>query len=401
MTVGGGYVIYGDTTANLRTLTNLTTGFSLAGTGSGVNSPGIQFNAPVFDARTGTSVSGFGDYNGDGVTDILIGENNINGGGIESGYVIFGDADPTDGGEFRQLHDLEVADLTGGDLNGDGLDDGSVIVGAGATADPLVIRDAGDVDNDGISDFLVGQPSIDLGVGAFGFNEGQAFLVFGSTSGFDGLNPLGGNNGTAVLNFDGATDNQSVGRSVSGIGDINNDGFDDFAIGATGAGGGKGGVYVVFGSSRGSLDTLPALDSLNGANGGFILDMSNSPFGGPQFGFDVNRVGDFNADGFDDFIVGAPGTGEAYLVYGKSGGFTNLDVVNDLTGEGADTSFLANGFMLGFQEEVGFAVTGAGDVNGDGYDDLLIGSPCRNCCRILSGHFRSSKWSTSARTGIS
>jgi Ca2+-binding RTX toxin-like protein len=162
---------------------------------------------------------------------------------------------------------------------------------------------------------------------------------------------------------------------VSTAGDVNGDGVDDLLIGAFGApnGEGSGATYVVFGGmgvgSSGNLE-LSAFDGTNG----FKL----SGAAGDRSGHAVSTAGDVNGDGIDDLLIGAFGaspngdfSGGSYVVFGGagvgSGGHLELSSLDG-----------TNGFRLSgvaARDYSGFAVSTAGDVNGDGIDDLLIGTP--------------------------
>ena len=237
------------------------------------------------------------------------------------------------------------------------------------------VSSAGDVNGDGYDDLIIGS----RGEGGFG----ETYIVYGGASapGEDGvldLSVLNGTNGFILTGIDAV---DWSGWSVSSAGDVNGDGYDDLIIGARWAdsNGGQflaGETYIVYGGA-----TPPGtegrfnLSMLNGTNG-FILTGIDA---GDQSGWSVSSAGDVNGDGYDDLIIGAyqadpngdSDAGETYIVYGGAsapgtGGVLDL---SDLDG--------SNGFILtgiDANDFSGSSVSSAGDVNGDGYDDLIIGA---------------------------
>ena len=186
------------------------------------------------------------------------------------------------------------------------------------------------------------------------------------------LSSLDGSNG--VIFFGEATDDR-LGYSASSAGDVNGDGIDDLIIGAYSAdpsGSFSGRTYVVFGSADG-LTSPFKLSTLNGTNG-FAIDGE----GGSDFsGISVSGAGDINGDGIDDLVIGATGVdvggnesaGRTYVVFGSDGGFADPFDLSTIDG--------TNGFLLNGEaadDDSGFPVAAAGDLNGDGVDDLVIGA---------------------------
>ncbi|MEO1149186.1 MAG: integrin alpha, partial [Cyanobacteria bacterium J06638_22] len=187
------------------------------------------------------------------------------------------------------------------------------------------------------------------------------------------LSILDGSNGF-VLN--GIDEYDRSGISVSGAGDINGDGIDDLIIGAAYASPngnvGAGTSHVVFGSQAGFGASLD-LSTLNGNNGFAINGVGINDLSGIA----VSGAGDINGDGIDDLIIGAgladpngnSSAGTSYVIFGRQTNFgdaLNLDALNGSNG------FAINGVAVG--DALGFSVSGAGDINGDGIDDLIVGA---------------------------
>ena len=321
---------------------------------------GFAINGINANDISGNSVSSAGDINGDGFDDLIIGASYADPNGSFSGqsYVVFGKS-----GGFSSSLNLSTLNGTNGfalnGINGRDISGNSV-------------SSAGDINGDGFDDLIIGA----RGASPNGISSsGQSYVVFGKSSGFSAslnLSTLNGTNGFAI---NGINSRDYSGFSVSSAGDVNGDGFDDLIIGAFGAspnGFSSGQSYVVFGKSSGFGARLN-LSTLNGTNG-FIINGINSV---DESGFSVSSAGDINGDGFDDLIIGAryaspngiSGSGQSYVVFGKSSGFgarLNLSTLNGTNG------FALNG--INSRDESGFSVSSAGDINGDGFDDLIIGT---------------------------
>ncbi|HEV2747626.1 MAG TPA: hypothetical protein VGW34_10050, partial [Allosphingosinicella sp.] len=235
------------------------------------------------------------------------------------------------------------------------------------------VSSAGDVNGDGLEDFIVGAPY--GGPQALnGYAAGAAYVIYGKTGAFDPRIDLEDLSGADGFKIHGEGLQDKVGFSVSSAGDINGDGIDDLVVGAmeySTVYPGFGKAYVIFGKT-GERATL----ELGGAHTAddFIVIGGDETI--DRLGFSVSDAGDFNGDGFDDIVIGAPhadaaypSTGKAYVIFGHSGAFADIPDVGSLP---------ANTMELQGEKQsnlAGHSVSSAGDVNGDGIDDLLVGAP--------------------------
>jgi VCBS repeat-containing protein len=345
---GASYVVFGKaggwaSTIDLSTLDG-TNGFRLDGTAAG--------------DRSGWSVASAGDVNGDGIDDLIIGARSSGTGGAYSGasYVVFGKT-----GGWASTIDLSTLDgATGFRLDG----------AAGNDRAGNSVSSAGDVNGDGYDDLIVGAPLSDVD----GVDSGASYVVFGKAGGWASTIDLSTLDGTNGFRLDGAAVFDQSGWSVSSAGDANGDGYDDLIVGALGAdvgGGNSGASYVVFGKADGWISTIDllTLDGTNGfrLDGAAVLDQSSQS---------VSSAGDINGDGYGDLIVGAPradvggaDSGASYVVFGKANGWASTIDLSTLDGT---TGFRLDG--AAGNDWTGRSLSSAGDVNGDGYDDLVIGA---------------------------
>ncbi|MGQ0721979.1 MAG: FG-GAP-like repeat-containing protein [Candidatus Eiseniibacteriota bacterium] len=335
-------------------------------------------------AGLGQSVATAGDVNGDGCSDILVGAPAFNNGQTNEGltFVYHGSpaglaALPAVALESNLAFSLFAASVaTAGDVNGDGYAD--VLVGAynyydsslitrgraylyhgsaaGLVPSPVWFVDgaqdyaefghcvapAGDVNGDGFSDVLVGSPRLDDAQP----DEGRTFLYLGTPS---------GPTAAAVWAVESDEPASQLGRSAASAGDVNGDGFADVIVGAFQYDNGQsleGRAFIYHGSATG-LSTTPAWSA-------------EGDQAGARFGSSVAGAGDVNGDGFADVIVGAylydngqTDEGRAFLYLGSAGGLSTTPAWT------AESDQAAAEFGV---------VAGAGDVNGDGFADVIVGS---------------------------
>ncbi|HMS35107.1 MAG TPA: FG-GAP-like repeat-containing protein [Ignavibacteria bacterium] len=329
------------------------------------NSPDVTLTGENSADNFGCSVSGAGDINGDGFGDVVVGAHGYN---LDHGkvYIYFG------GSVMNNTADVIISGETGagshfgqsvssaGDVNGDGFSD--VITGAfvyggsigrayifygGALMDTVSdvtmtgeglnnyfgysVSSAGDMNNDNYGDVIIS---------ALRNNSytGKAYVYFGGAA----------MNNIADVSMYGETAGDNFGLSVSGAGDVNDDGYSDVIVGAPYYSSYKGRTYIYYGGPV--PNNTPSVVMTGSASNNF-------------FGISVSTSGDVNNDGYDDVIAGSIGyssyQGRSYIFYGGAAMNNIFDVA--VNGENTNTNF-------------GGSVSSAGDTDNDGYSDFIIGA---------------------------
>ncbi len=331
----------------------------------------------------GTKASSAGDLNGDGYDDIVFTGNKSH----KTQLVVYGSASglaSTAGWDIANTNyphtQTRLAEKIG-DINGDGFDD-LITASAGEKAyvffgsasglgnsynlvldnsEGEIFRDdvnaatLGDVDGDGIDDFVIGFPNFST----FGVTDGAVGIYYGETA--DDLQSA------SDWHVEANVTNANMGQEVANAGDVNGDGWDDLLVSAWLYSNGhinEGAAFLYYGSAQGP-STSPDWSAEGGQHNAF-------------FGYGLSTAGDLNNDGYADVVIGAMGydhlmsnNGRVYVYYGSAGGLsTTADVI--INGDQA-------------QARIGIDVADAGDVNNDGYDDVIVGAYLYDSAQVDEG----------------
>jgi hypothetical protein len=377
---------------------------SASGIANGSPASAATLQSNQSGALMGYSVAGAGDVNGDGYADVIVGAHYYDAGEADEGaaFVFLGSAGGIAGGSpasaaatlqsNQEGANLGVGVAGVGDVNGDGYadvivgawlydagetDEGAAFVylgsatgianGGPATAAAtlqsnqtsallgLSVARAGDVNGDGYADVIVGAHFYDLGEA----NEGAVFVFLGSPTGIASGSPA-----TAATTLESNQAGAQMGAGVAGAGDVDGDGYADVIVGANlyDAGGtDAGAAFVYLGSASGIATGSPATAAA----------MLPSNQAGAHMGYSVAGAGDVNSDGYADVIVGAfsydagqADEGAAFVYLGGARGI--------VSGSPASAAATLEANQAGAR--LGWSVAGAGDVNGDGYADVIVGT---------------------------
>ncbi len=365
------------------------------GSSSGVSSsPDWTYEGGAASMALGTSVACAGDVDGDGYSDVVIGAPGYTNSESGEGQVLlfYGSSSGLASSADWTYENNSAGSALGtavfgaGDVNGDGY--GDLIVGApqytnaqsnegivylfeGSSSGPGGSPDwskepnvasanyggsvgsAGDINGDGYADIIIGGSGYDNGQ----TDEGLAEVYLGSGSGLLS---------SAVWSEESDLANTLYGIAVSSAGDVNGDGYSDIVVGAsdyTNGQSNEGAVYVY----HGFADIMATSSAWS-----YESDNSGSGFS-TWLGYSVSSAGDVNGDGYDDVLAAAPyfdngdeDEGKVYVFHGSSSGLSSSP---DWSYEGNQSKTYGNGVWMGY------SLSCAGDVNGDGYDDIVAGSP--------------------------
>ncbi|MBU0676853.1 MAG: FG-GAP repeat protein [Verrucomicrobia bacterium] len=328
-----------------------------------VGTNGFRLVGEGEENQFGSSLSAAGDFNGDGRADMIVGAPfyDETGNRFRAGraYIVYGKAAYL---PSQQIPGLGVS--------------GRLQITGGATDDRkgYAVSGGGDFNGDGFDDVIVGAPFADPSAK----NEaGKAYVVFGGTN--LGLTiDVSGINGTNGFAIEGPAAGNRLGNAVSLSGDINGDGLADVLIGAENAAAETGKVFIIFGTTNAliSLD----VSALDGTNGVVVVGEDVSDHAGHS----LAGIGDFNGDSLADLVVGAHTApdfwqaGRVYVVFGRTN-WSALVSLSELDG--------TNGLRIDGNQifgALGSAVSG-GDLNGDGYGDVVVGAPPLNSVYTVFG----------------
>jgi hypothetical protein len=328
---GSAYIIFGAATHGATAVSSMDTTI------------GFACRGPNSYSYAGFSVSGGYDVNKDGYADVVIGAHyttSTAGTGSGAAYVVYGQASARD--------DVSLSKLT--------------------TVNTLYARSTSSTSVDiigNVSSSANKYLNMLIGVHHERDTRGETYVLYGNSYAFRSLGNLSDTTSSTGISITGASIGDYSGSSVSSAGDVDKDGWDDIVIGAPGGKSttGTGKAYILYGGI--ALHSNIKLSALSASHG---FSVAGSLAAG--CGYSVSNTGDVNNDGFGDVIIGCPGESAAYVIYG--GLRTSLTDISLTSGLSISRGFrISGGSSFGY---TGYSVGNAGDVNGDGYSDVVVGS---------------------------
>ena len=292
------------------------------GTGNGLSTSPVWNTEGKSGSNFGESIANAGDVNGDGYYDIIIGASRYTNGEDNEGgaFIYYGSSSGLASTPSWTMEINQANSFFG-----------------------VSVSTAGDVNKDGYSDVIIGSSFFDNGE----TNEGRIFIYLGSSSGLSK---------TPFFTAEGDQVNAFFGKSVACAGDVNKDGYSDVIVGAPGYDHGQlneGRAYLYLGTYMGMTQSPAWTGESNQAEA--------------AFGNSVATGGDVNGDGFSDVIIGAnrfddglSNVGKIFVYEGSANGFS---LYPDWTFTGSK-----------IDGNMGISVASAGDINGDGYGEIIVGA---------------------------